>query len=418
MALTNAKTARLLFLSSVFGTTLLLAPQVASGKEGPAPLPGPEIEKPLIAYWTFDELLGGHCADQSGNGCDAAPAKWDAPGLERIEGPFDGAMSFLGSHSLQVPGKPDFSELPKLSISVWLMPSDLSGNREIFRKEDGPNRVRLAFQDHGAAIVFGLNVNGYVECRAPIDPKRILDGNWRHCAATFDGRAMRVYLDGKEIGALERPGRIVAGGDAPACIGSANGEAGFLGAMDELRIYRDALAPAEIAQIYDHGARALARFAESPGAGEPTIEKPLLAHWTFNEPSREPDIVVSGKQPIFRVKPGRGAPRVRGVHGNALRLRGTHALRVEAAEEPAELSAIAFSAWVRPTDLSGFREIFRRECDERLLFSFQNNGTILSLGLNVDGYVECDAPIDPAKALDGGWRHCATDVPGWRISKR
>ncbi|MCY2987842.1 MAG: hypothetical protein NTY19_08270, partial [Planctomycetota bacterium] len=37
-------------------------------------------------------------------------------------------------------------------------------------------------------------------------PDHVSDGAWHHCAATFDGQFMRVYLDSKEIQALERPG--------------------------------------------------------------------------------------------------------------------------------------------------------------------------------------------------------------------
>ena len=49
-----------------------------------------------------------------------------------------------------------------------------------------------------------------------------------------------------------------------------------------------------------------------------------------------------------------------------------------------------------PTDLSSYREIFRKEDgDQRILFSYQDNGAILSLGLNINGYVEFDAKIDP-----------------------
>ena len=47
-----------------------------------------------------------------------------------------------------------------------------------------------------------------------------------------------------------------------------------------------------------------------------------------------------------------------------------------------------------------------QESAERLLFSFQNDGTPLSFGLNVGGYVECDARIVAAQVLDGAWLLC------------
>jgi len=119
-------------------------------------------------------------------------------------------------------------------------------------------------------------------------------------------------------------------------------------------------------------------------------DAPLLEHWTFDE-----------------------AGALRGVHGEALELSGRHALRRELDPRIADLERITFSAWTRPTELSGYREIFRQECGERLLFSFQLGGTILSLGLHVGGgYVECDAPIDPRELLDGEWHHAAGTFDG------
>ncbi|MDP6725592.1 MAG: hypothetical protein QF536_10445, partial [Arenicellales bacterium] len=73
-----------------------------------------------------------------------------------------------------------------------------------------------------------------------------------------------------------------------------------------------------------------------------------------------------------------------------------------------KLKRISFSAWTRPTRWDGYNEIFRKEDgNRRVLFSFQENGRILSLGLNIGGYIECDAPIDLATLMDGRWHHCA-----------
>ncbi len=371
-----------------------------------------QIDKPLIAYWSFDEHFGSKCLDASGNGCDASPQRTPPGGLHRIQGMFGGAMSFSGSHKLHVPEKPTFGTLAKVSFSAWVMPADLGVYKEIFRKEDGNDRVLFSFQHDGTILSLGLNVGGYVECDAKIDPLRVLDGQWHHCAGTFDGRLMRVYLDGKEVGSLERPGTVRAGGIAPGCIGSSNGGECFQGAMDELRIYGDALTADEIARLHANGQEALARMSESVPAGEPEIQRPLLAHWTFNERVCTSKVHEASGKPALDVQAEHGIPRIRGVHGSGLELRGSHRLRVGVGPELQGLEKITFSAWAKPTELGGYREIFRQECPERLLFSFQHDGTILSLGLNVAGYEECDAQIQPAHVLDGAWHHCAGTFDG------
>ena len=61
---------------------------------------------------------------------------------------------------------------------------------------------------------------------------------------------------------------------------------------------------------------------------------------------------------------------------------------------PETLDALTISAWVKPSAFGRYNEIFRIESGTgRALFSFQEYGKILSLGLHGTGYVECDGPI-------------------------
>jgi hypothetical protein len=140
-----------------------------------------------------------------------------------------------------------------MTIAAWVRPVELSGFREILRQECD-ERVLFSFQNDGTVLSLGLNVNGYVECDASIDPAQVLDGMWHHCAATFDGQALRVYFDGKQIGILLRPGEIALSNSAPMFIGSSGGQSEyFLGGLDELRLEAKALEAAQIARLYEAG---------------------------------------------------------------------------------------------------------------------------------------------------------------------
>jgi len=373
-----------------------------------------QIERQLVAYWDFDDSVGATCRDRSGHGRDATGAAIRSGTVRRVPGLFGEALWFSGNHRIEVRDARMFDELETIGISAWVQPVELSVYREIFRKEDGDNRVLFSFQHDGTILSLGLNIDGrYLECDAKIDPQGVLDGRWHHCAATYDGRAMRVYLDGQQVGELQRPGRIRAGGTALACIGSSNGGECFQGAMDELRIYAEPLTAEEIAALYRNGLDSLARLSECVPADEPTLKgKPMLAHWTFNERGTVPQVHDSGPAAL-QVTASRSIPRVRGVHGHAIELHGDHALPVRIGPQLEGLAQITLSAWVRPSDLGAYREIFRQECAERILFSFQDHGTILSLGLNIAGeYIECDAEISPAAVLDGGWHHAAAAFDG------
>ena len=80
---------------------------------------------------------------------------------------------------------------------------------------------------------------------------------------------------------------------------------------------------------------------------------------------------------------------------------------------PKQLDSLFISAWVKPSGFDVYNEIFRLESGEgRVLFSFQERGRILSLGLHGTSYVECDGPMDPAWALDGKWHFVAASLSG------
>jgi len=248
-------------LVALHACLLLCAFAAAGTLPRPAVTGPPAIAKQLLVYWAFDEDSPSVCRDSSGKGCDAT-ARRGGGQLGRVEGVYGAAATFAGRHLVASQGKPDFAAVRKISLSAWVLPLTLDKERyrEIFRKEDGNNRVLFSFQEFGRVLSFGLNAGGYAECDAPIRPAQLLDGAWHHCAATFDGKTMRVYLDGREIGSLERRGPLVAGGAAPGCIGSLNGSECYQGSMDELRIYADALSPDEVALLYRHGLKAAAKF--------------------------------------------------------------------------------------------------------------------------------------------------------------
>ena len=218
------------------------------------------IDKPMIAYWSFDEPLGeAVIRDVSGNAALTVQAK---PYVARTRGVYGSALDLSGEYRLEAPGGPHFGEISKITFSAWTMPSDLSGFREIFRQEC-PNRLLFSYQESGSVLSLGLNVGGYVECDAAIHPAQVLDGAWHHCAATFDGQSMRVYLDGKEVGSLDRAGKIAADPAVSAFIGSSSGQGEFFqGAIDDLRIYADALTPEEIVSLYQGGVDSLAKFSQ------------------------------------------------------------------------------------------------------------------------------------------------------------
>ncbi|MBD3175632.1 MAG: hypothetical protein GF320_10660 [Armatimonadia bacterium] len=208
-----------------------------------------------LALWSFEP--DAPLASASGAMTLTAP---DAP--EIVPGVHGAAVWLEGVHAIQV-DEPGMPELPEgITVSAWVLPTDLSGYREILRQECD-RRVLFSFQHGGGILALGLNIGGYMECDAPVDPAAVLDGNWHHCAATFDGETMRVYLDGSEIGSLARPGMIATDPDAPVFVGSSSGTSEhFQGGLDEVRLYDRPLPATEISRLYGDGLASLDTRAE------------------------------------------------------------------------------------------------------------------------------------------------------------
>ena len=103
--------------------------------------------------------------------------------------------------------------------------------------------------------------------------------------------------------------------------------------------------------------------------------------------------------------------------GNAISLDGVNdyvSIPHNAALKPS--AQITIEAWVYPRDIHSNRyyEIYRKEDgNDRHLFSFQENGTILSFGLGIAGsYAELDVPIS-ASNYENQWVHVAAVYDGF-----
>ena len=157
-----------------------------------------------------------------------------------------------------------FSFTSGMTVEAIIEPNEELGSiryQEIFRKEDGGNRILFSFQEFGGILSFGINDGtGYKELDMPIDGSNgrpslddFLDGSPHHVAAAYDAASgfKGVYLDGELVFDETRsPGvDMVSGGAAPAFIGSlgATGEP-FSGIIDEVALWSVAITDGEISE--------------------------------------------------------------------------------------------------------------------------------------------------------------------------
>jgi len=196
----------------------------------------------LVGWWSFDESPDTPVAyDASGHRLGG-----ELLGVERVEGVVGGAIECDGG-VVVVPDSPLLSVSEAVSIDCWVR-TDAAGqhNRWIVNRVHGGGEstgYRLGLL-HGKPCFEVPQTDWSHHLTAPDD---LPLGRWVHLAGTYDGRTMRLYVDGVEVAALERPGRVkpnhfdlVIGGFA------AGSPAHFTGRIDEVRLSSRVLTPEEI----------------------------------------------------------------------------------------------------------------------------------------------------------------------------
>lgn len=158
------------------------------------------------------------------------------------------------------------------TIAAWIKPEKITNSWQcIYRKEDNARRLLAIGKDGNEwGLWIGLFIGGkYVEFGAAHDPKKLSDGNWHHVAGSFDGRTIRLFVDGQKIGEKKYNGSLNSAEGTPSFIGSFRGSSEFFeGGIDDLRIYTRGLSQEELKSL--------------AAAGEKAPTKDLAAHWSFD----------------------------------------------------------------------------------------------------------------------------------------
>ena len=224
------------------------------GNQGPIPAP-----PGLIAWWSGD----GHADDYvGGNHGKLSGAATFAAGIVGEAFCLDGS----GASCIRVPDSDALNPKAGFSIECWVQ-SACVGSRNIIGKWNMQTQDFSYFlQDNGwedpsaHRFLFALSERSQMSSRfdlANLHGKRtIVPHMWVHVAATFDGTAARLYVNGLLDGTHAPATGRIHSGTADVVIGvitaeNLNGQVGTPRCLiDELCLYDRALAPDEIEAIY------------------------------------------------------------------------------------------------------------------------------------------------------------------------
>lgn len=213
------------------------------------------LDPDLVAWYRFEDPLDDGAEDSTSHLlhglCDSCPTQ--TAGVHGNAALFDGVDQFI-----ELPSDPLFELTDELTVAAWArFDAWPAGARTIVGRAFGDGTANswelIAWVPGNLSSRF-LNTRLHDGVDPPISLSHPLRGGsdlWHHVAVTWDGEAVHYYVDGD----LSVEGSIasVAYDDHVARIG-ADSDAGEVtnfiqGAIDDVRIYRRALAADEIAEL-------------------------------------------------------------------------------------------------------------------------------------------------------------------------
>ncbi len=140
-----------------------------------------------------------------------------------------------GGAAVQVPHDVRLSLRSQYTVEAWVKPASASGNHALITKG----------QYDFALMLQGGRVMLYEGGQDVTTPEALPVGEWSHIAATFDGVARKIYVDGV-LKVTKADSRSVPANEEPLYIGGAQVGWTLSGAMTELRLWSVARRESEI----------------------------------------------------------------------------------------------------------------------------------------------------------------------------
>ncbi|WP_309386285.1 fibronectin type III domain-containing protein [Cerasicoccus frondis] len=202
----------------------------------------------LLSYWKLDEESGSSVFDTQGL-ADGALAG-DATRIQ--DGVSEGGVQLAGDNDwIEIPHRDEYSG-EAMSVSMWIRPESVDDQpRGIISKRAGTASTQKAF-----GIFSYARGELYIDVgSARDDTDYFLEASteWRHLALVFDGSIESgdntwLYLDGVAIYSGAFDVTSVPNLDCPITLGilNTNYGNGFMGDIDEVRIYSRALSQLEV----------------------------------------------------------------------------------------------------------------------------------------------------------------------------
>jgi hypothetical protein len=194
----------------------------------------------LESHWRLDETSGTTADDSAGtNDGTVSGATW-------VTGKLNNALTFDGTNDYVSLWSLDALEGRSASICAWVKASSVADQYDpiMTQYDDGSVEGYYLCLNYGKPTLY-LNVP---EAQAA---NSISTGDWHHIVGTYDGLALRIYVDGTLADDANEPHQ--SGISHTAYIGASGTGNNFNGLIDDVRVYNFALSEEEVADLAAYG---------------------------------------------------------------------------------------------------------------------------------------------------------------------
>lgn len=202
----------------------------------------------MVAAWNFEGVNGDTVIDATGNGHDGILVG----GAQIADGKFGKGVELDGVDGyVEVPHSEDLN-LDTFTLAAWIRMGNTGANQNVIvKKIPDPEQKTYQLMSHtgsAGAMRGSFHVGGANSVVMGLTP--VIDDEWHHTAATYDGSTLKLYLDGElesEVAATGTPDAT----DAPLGLGSAIPGQFMLGIIDEVFVMDVALEQEDIVEMMD-----------------------------------------------------------------------------------------------------------------------------------------------------------------------
>ncbi len=191
----------------------------------------------LVAAYGFNENTGTTTADGSGNNLTGtiAGATWTTAGKNGNALTFDGVNDMVSVADNAV------LDATRVTLMAWVRPTALGNWRTAILKESTNGLAYALYAEDNVSRPAAYVNLGANDREAKGTAKLVVD-TWTHIAMTFDGAALRVYVNGALVRTQNFSGNIITT-NAPLRIGgnAVWNDEFFAGQIDDVRVYNRAL---------------------------------------------------------------------------------------------------------------------------------------------------------------------------------